>query len=371
MTDQINAATSGAQDNGAAAVSAPGRPIAPWPGELVQLDNGVQVFVRRTPDVAGAERAVFVHGLGGSATNWTDLMGLLSEPHGTWPGLAGEALDLPGFGYSPPPADGDYSLDARVAAVIALIEKRHNGPVHLVGNSLGGAISTRIAARRPDLVKTLTLVSPALPDLRPRLLPMRLALVSTPRLGETLLRRLQQIPPERRTDMTVKDLYADPTRLHSDRRAEAVAEVIRRDGLEHAGDALLKSGRALVVEYTRHGPGSLWREAARVTAPTLVIHGSHDRLVNPSTAARAARSFGYGRVVLLPRIGHVAMMERPDLVAAEMQEFIAAAARSEAARSDVARAAADVARSAAGVARAPKIRPTRTAPGGQLGRASS
>ncbi len=371
MTDQINTATFGAEENGAASASAD-HPIAPWPGELVALDNGLQVFVRRTPDMPGAERAVFVHGLGGSATNWTDLMGLLSEPHGTWPGLAAQALDLPGFGYSPPPADGNYSLDARVGAVISLIEKRHDKPVHLIGNSLGGAISTRIAARRPDLVRTLTLISPALPDLRPRLLPMRLALVSTPRLGETLLRRLQQIPPERRTDMTVRDLYADPTRLHSDRRAEAVAEVIRRDGLEHAGEALLKSGRALVVEYTRHGPGSLWREAARVTAPTLVIHGSHDRLVNPSTAARAARSFRYGRVVLLPRIGHVAMMERPDLVAAEVREFVAAVARSEAARSYATQAArSDAARSDTSGTRRPRTRRRRTAPRGQLRRASS
>ena len=98
MTHQINAAASGAQDNGAAPVSAPDHPIAPWPGELIELDNGVRVFVRRTPDVAGAEPAVFVHGLGGSATNWTDLMGLLSDPHGTRPGLAAEALDF--FGVS-------------------------------------------------------------------------------------------------------------------------------------------------------------------------------------------------------------------------------------------------------------------------------
>jgi pimeloyl-ACP methyl ester carboxylesterase len=84
MTDQINAATSGAPDNGAA--PAADGPIAPWPGELVLLENGVQVFVRSTPDVAGAEPAVFVHGLGGSATNWTDLMGMLSEPRGDWPG---------------------------------------------------------------------------------------------------------------------------------------------------------------------------------------------------------------------------------------------------------------------------------------------
>ena len=309
-------------------------PIAQWPGELVELDSGDKVFVRKTPVSSGSatQPAVFVHGLGGSATNWTDLMGLLSEGHRDAPALGCEALDLPGFGYSPPPADGDYSLDACAAAVVGLIEKRHNWPVHLVGNSLGGAISTRIAARRPDLVRTLTLISPALPDLRPRLLPLRLVLVSAPGLGTRLLRRLQQIPPERRTAMTINDLYADPSLLHRDRRAEAVAEVIRRDGLDYAGDALLKSGRALVTEYARTGPGSLWRDAARVTVPTLVIHGSHDRLVNPATAGRAARSFRYGRVVVLPRIGHVAMMERPDLVAAEMQEFLAAAARAEASR---------------------------------------
>jgi pimeloyl-ACP methyl ester carboxylesterase len=201
--------------------------------------------------------------------------------------------------------------------------------VHLIGNSLGGAISTRLAARRPDLVKTLTLISPALPDLRPRLLPMRLALVSTPGLGARLIKRLQLIPPERRTEMTIADLYADPSLLHPARRAEAVAEVSRRDGLEYAADALLRSGRALVAEYTRPAGRSLWRDAASVTVPTLVIHGSHDRLVNPATAGRAARSFRYGRVVVLPRIGHVAMMERPDLVAAELREFLAAAARTQ------------------------------------------
>ncbi len=296
-------------------------PIAAWPGELVSLGH-VRVFVRKVRAMSGAEPAVFVHGLGGSATNWTDLMGLLSEPRGDAPALAGEAVDLPGFGHSPPPANADYSLDARVAAVVGLIEKRHAEPVHLIGNSLGGAVSTRIAARRPDLVRSLTLVSPALPDLRPRLLPMRLALVVTPGLGRWILRRFVQIPPEQRTERTINDLFADPGLLHEARRAEAIAEVTRRDGLGYAGDALLRSGRALVVEYTRAGPGSLWRDAAKVTAPTLVIHGSHDRLVDPANAGRAARTFGNCRVVVLPKIGHVAMMERPDLVAAEMRDFL-------------------------------------------------
>jgi len=350
MTDQFQADSSFPQVNGSTpahsngsapvtnpgAKAGPGGPISPWPGELVRLGIG-EVFVRAAPASADgvSEHGVFVHGLGGSATNWTDLMGLLSHAERGAPGLASAAIDLPGFGFSPPPADGDYSLNARAAAVIALIEKLGTWPVHLVGNSLGGAVSTRIAARRPDLVRTLTLISPALPDLRPRLLPMRLALVSAPGIGTRLLKRLQRVPPERRTDRTINDLFVDPSLFHRDRRAEAVAEVIRRDGLDYSGDALLKSGRALVTEYTRAGSGSLWRDASRVVAPTLIIHGSHDRLVNPATAARAARSFRYGRAVVLPRIGHVAMMERPDLVAAEMQEFIAAAALVTSARSGV------------------------------------
>jgi pimeloyl-ACP methyl ester carboxylesterase len=306
--------------------------IEPWPGELVTLESG-QVYVRTAPARPGAEQALFVHGLGGSALNWTDLMGLLSDPaadHPQVPPLACAALDLPGFGFSPVPADGEYSLAARADAVIALIEERGGWPVHLIGNSLGGAISTRVAARRPELVRSLTLVSPALPDLRPRLLPMRLALVSTPGVGRWLLNKMRQLPPERRADRSIAELYADPSRMQPARRDQVITEVIRRDSLDYAADVLLGSTRALVAEYTRAGPGSLWQDATKVAAPTLVVHGSHDRLVNPGMAGRTARAFRNCRVVVLAGIGHVAMMERPDLVAVEMREFLAATANSPA-----------------------------------------
>ena len=128
----------------------------PWPGAM----DG-PVYVRRA-EGEGREPALFVHGLGGASTNWTDLMGLLRHQ------LDGRALDLPGFGQSPPPASGSYRVGAHAKAVVELLERQDRGPVHLFGNSLGGAVSIRVASRRPDLVRTLTLVSPALPDLRPR-----------------------------------------------------------------------------------------------------------------------------------------------------------------------------------------------------------
>ncbi len=304
-------------------------PIPQWPGGLVPVGAG-EVFVRSAPALEGAEPALFVHGLGGSATNWTDLMDLLRKPPDDGPdgpALACEALDLPGFGYSPPPASGEYTISAHAAAVCDLISKRGNWPVHLVGNSLGGAVCVRAAARRPDLVRTLTLISPALPDLRPRALPMRLTLLCAPGLGPRLLARAQRIPPEDRTSIVIRDVYANPSLVHAKRRDEETEEILRRDGLGYVGDVLLATARGLVAEYVRRGPRSLWRDAARVTAPALVIYGSHDRLVRPAMAALAARAFRYPRVVVLPRIGHVAMMERPDLVAREMRGMLATTRR--------------------------------------------
>jgi pimeloyl-ACP methyl ester carboxylesterase len=302
----------------------PPEPIPHWPGQLVDLPTG-QLFVRSAPAIEGAEPAVFVHGLGGSSTNWTDLMDLLARPvrgHPATPVLACAAVDLPGFGGSPPPLTGDYSVDAHATAVIQLIQEQGLGPVHLVGNSMGGAVSTRVAARRPDLVRTLALVSPALPDLRPRPLPMRLALAAIPGVGPAIMDWLRRLPADARTDRVLKDVYTDPGVVHPSRRSDEIAEVLRRDTLMYANHAVVMSARSLVTEYFKVGKWSLWRDAAMIEAPALILHGSHDKLVNPVMAGKAARAFPAARVLVLAGVGHVAMMERPELVAAEVRAFL-------------------------------------------------
>jgi pimeloyl-ACP methyl ester carboxylesterase len=298
-------------------------PIPPWPGHLVDLPGG-QMFVRHAPAADGAQPAVFIHGLGGSSTNWTDLMDVLSRPLDSTQRarvLACSALDLPGFGYSPPPASGRYTISAHAAAVIELIEASGGVPTHLIANSMGGAVSTRVAATRPDLVRTLTLISPALPDLRPRLLPMRLALATIPGVGLAMLDWFQRYPAEARTDRALRDVYSDPAAVHPSRRREEIAEVTRRDGLLYANHALVQSARSLVNEYFKVGRRSLWRDAGKVSAPALILHGSNDRLVNPVMAGKAARAFSTARVMILPGVGHVAMMERPAVVASEIRGF--------------------------------------------------
>lgn len=290
-------------------------PIPHWPGRLARF-GGHQVFVRSAPapegaeGAEGAERALFVHGLEGSSRNWTDLMDLLRSR------LACDALDLPGFGDSPPRPDGRYSIAALAQTVAALIEK--SGPVHLIGNSLGGAVCVKVAATRPGLVRTLTLISPALPDSRPRLDLLRFPVMSLPRVGSRLVRQYQVLPPERRVADVITTCYSDPALFPQARFAAEVAELTRRDESGYAAAALVGSVRALTAEFVRRGRRSAWRDAARVTAPALVIYGARDRLVDPRAAGRAAHQFSDARIVVLPRTGHVAHMEHPEVVAAEI-----------------------------------------------------
>ena len=297
-----------------------------WPGRLIDLPTGV-LHVRETgsaggPDPDTREPAVMVHGLGGAATNWTDLMGLLEDR------LHSIAPDLPGFGWSPPPRDGDYSVRAHARALTALLESVGDGrPVHLLGNSLGGTVSLVVAASRPHLVRTLTLVSPALPVLRPRLTNVHLPALAVPWAGQRLARRLGRFPVEQRVRATLALCYADPSRVPPQRVEEAMTEATRRAGLEHDGEAMLLSLRSLMSAYLRPGTWPLWRLAEHVTAPTLLVYGLQDRLVDPRTATRAAKAIRGSRLVVVPDSGHVTQMEHPELVAREVRRLLDSAAR--------------------------------------------
>lgn len=283
-----------------------------WPG-VERLVARRQIFVRTSArEGRRLAPAVMVHGLGGQATNWTDLMAELDGDVDAW------APDLPGFGWSPPPADGDYSLGADaelVANLVAQVVEERGERVHLFGNSMGGAVAVLVAATRPELMASMTLVSPALPDLRPRRDTMGVPVVAIPGLGRQLASRLASVPPERQVQGMVALNYGDARSFTPTRRAEAVAEVRRRLSLPYAAEALSGAARGLVRSFIDPGPGGLWASAARVECPTLVVYGGRDRLVDPRRSRRAARHLPHAQIVTLPRAGHVAQMEDPQLLA--------------------------------------------------------
>jgi pimeloyl-ACP methyl ester carboxylesterase len=290
---------------------------------MVELADGKRVWLAETP-AAKRELVLLVHGMSGAATNWTDMMAELV------PYFDCAALDLPGSGFSPPPRKiAGYSVSAQAGTVIRLIEalasdSDHAGPVHLVGNSMGGSVSVRVAARRPDLVKTLTLISPALPDLKVRRSVAHFPLLALPFVGERLVRQWTlRYPVENRVAGVFETCFADPSRLHQERFAAEVDALRRRDALSHEPASLVGAARTLVGETLRPAPLSLWRAARRVTAPCLVLFGQHDRLVHPRLAVRATRVFRDARVLVLADTGHLGQMERPGAVAALFREMVA------------------------------------------------
>ncbi|WP_243727061.1 alpha/beta fold hydrolase [Actinocrispum wychmicini] len=282
----------------------------PWPGEHVEA-GGHRLHIRRTPGPTD-DTAVFVHGLGGSSLNWTDLAGQLSEH------AQGIAVDLPGAGYSQPPDGYSFDLSAHADVVAEFVRGMGLGPVHLFGNSLGGAVSMLLAARHPDLVRTLTLISPAVPDLRPfptRMSDPRIPFAMMPVIGPRFRRRLAALTPMQRAHQLVRLCFADPGMVPPHRMAETAAEFAARARIPWAGAALGMMTLGLFRAWLTPPSQSLWRIVPKITAPTLVVWGTEDKLVTVRKAPRTARLLPRGRLLVLPRTGHVAQIERPETVA--------------------------------------------------------
>ncbi|HEV7712142.1 MAG TPA: alpha/beta hydrolase [Asanoa sp.] len=290
----------------------PDRVPPPWPGRMAVID-GEQIFVRDTPATRpDAEPALYVHGLGGSSHNWTDLSGLLADR------LDGQAIDLPGFGRSEPTKQ--YTLKAFADRMIRFIEVGGRGPVHLFGNSLGGAVVIRVAGLRPDLVRTLTLVSPAMPFLDPRrsLQGPVVPLLALPRADLLAAWMMGRLAPEEMAEQVIAACFNDVTRVSEQRRREAIEEIRVRYEATHYADAYVRSLRGLVSSFLRAylpGANSMWKIAAQITAPTLVIGGRQDRLVDIRVAPQVAKAIPDSRLLILDGVGHVAQMEVPRIVA--------------------------------------------------------
>ncbi|THV43170.1 alpha/beta fold hydrolase [Glycomyces buryatensis] len=294
------------------AIRIPTRPHPPWPGIEHRLSRR-RLFIRHTPSTdPAAEPAVFVHGLGGSAQNWTDLADMLSDR------LTVDAIDLPGFGHSAPAPR--VTIPALAQDIAAWIIESGRGPVHLAGHSLGGAVSVYLAATRPRLVRSLTLISPAMPFVNPRrshqsrFVPM----LAVPKLALIADRAMRGRTPQQVVDDIILGTWADPTRIHPQRRREAIAEARRRLAVPWNNSAYIQTYRGLLASFLQSfvpGTHSLWRLARQIQAPTLVIWGKQDHVIDVRRAPLTGAAIPDSRLLILNRVGHVAMMEEPQAVA--------------------------------------------------------
>lgn len=276
---------------------------SPAMSEYLDLPNGLIHW----KDYGGSGRPiVMVHGLGGSIANW-DIVG---------PRLAGlgrvVALDLPGFGLSPP--GKDWSLQTHVAAIVDLLE--HFGPpVVLIGNSLGGLLSEMVAASRPDLVDALILIAPATP---PRIpdphihwpTARRLLLNAAPVVGPAISRRmLATMTPRELINESLARITHKPGHVPLDLVESFVELAETRAHFPWAADAIPRTGQSIRKMFlSRSRFFSMIRD---IKAPTLIIQGTSDPIVSRTSCEWLCWIRPDWKLVQLEDTGHTPQIDAP------------------------------------------------------------
>lgn len=257
-----------------------------------------------------------MHGLGGSHLNWDRI----AEPLTALGRVV--AVDLPGFGVNP--LDGDADVARYAAMVLDFAQQYFDTPPVLVGNSMGGLVSLLATQQSPELVDRLVLISPALP---PRAIHFytttaQLLLRTTPVIGDLITRRAyRRYSMAELTDLAYENICADPTVVPPEMRERSIRLAEWRKDTDWAIPAFSEASQSILRRMLK--PGWYRKLLTSIEPPTLLIHGDRDRVVQPAAAIWAASVRPDWQFVLLENVGHVPMIERPEVVVGLIAEFVA------------------------------------------------
>ncbi len=214
------------------------------------------------------------------------------------------AYDHRGQGQSDVPPDRSISMDACAADAEALVKALGVAPCHFVGLSMGGMVGMRLAARRPEILRSLALLETSA-DPEPeenvgryRLLNAVARLVGPWAVAGTVMPILFG-----RTFLT------DPARAAERARWRALLAGTRR--------SIWRAVNGVVERPSVHG------ELAAVRLPTLVMVGEEDVATVPAKAERIAAAIAGARLLRIPRAGHTSPVEEPAAVTAALRDFLA------------------------------------------------
>lgn len=212
-------------------------------------------------------------------------------------------IDWRGQGGSSACARG-YDMDTLAADAVALMSHLGLAPVHYVGLSMGGFIGQRIAARRPEMVRSLTLLDtsagPEDPD-KARQYTMLAGIYLLTGIGPL---RKKVLP-----------LMFGPTFLADPASAAVVAEWERRLG------RCRRSGIARAVRGVADRT-AVESEVGSITAPTLIVVGADDAATPVQKSRRIAELIPGSRLEIVPGAGHTSTLEQPAAVTRLIREFL-------------------------------------------------
>lgn len=215
-------------------------------------------------------------------------------------------LDLRGTGASATPADpSTYRCDRLVDDVEALRVHLDLDRIDLLGHSAGGSLAVLYAARHPDRVNRLVLLTPS-----PRVVGLNITDDDRRELAEP---RREEFP----------DAYAAFERIWSGKPTDADWSAIapflygRWDEAAQANAARESTETNQTAAATYYSPGALDPETTRASlktlqAPVLLIAGEYDVSLPPKRAAEYAALFPNAELAVQPAAGHFPWLDDPN-----------------------------------------------------------
>lgn len=256
---------------------------------------------------------IFVHGFGGSIGHWRQNMSVLSKHHSVY------AIDLLGFGASEKP-DINYSIDLWTEQLYEFWQSCVGKPVILVGNSIGSLICAVTAAKHPEMVCGVAMIS--LPDTasHQEMIPARL---------RPIVQAIQDIFTSRWLLYPLFFLLRHPRIVRrwaslayagqeavTDELLEILSKPAHERGSARAFCAILKA-----MTHPKFSP-SVRSILSLIRTPVLLLWGKQDRMI-PADSARQFLKYNPNlKLIELEDAGHCAHDECPERVNAELIHWI-------------------------------------------------
>lgn len=242
------------------------------------------------------DTVIMVHGYGASKDVWLKFAKYFT------PNYRVIIPDLPGFGDSSKPQDKNYSIMSQVERLNLFAEGLKLTKFHLVGNSMGGAIAGNYAADYPETVNTLALFDSSG--------------VKSPIKSELALLMAKGINPyvikdENDFDRYMKLRFVNPPQMSPSIKEYSMEQTMKAAPLN------AKIGKDIFSDMT-----ILESKLNRITAPTLIVWGDSDKIIDISSVPIFEKNIKNSKSVIIKECGHLPMLEKPAETASIYRDFL-------------------------------------------------
>lgn len=250
------------------------------------LGFGKIVYLENTSGKGGIP-VVMLHGFGGDKDNWDRFSKKLTDH------CRLIIPDLPGHGESVQDLSLNYGIQEQAKRLKEFLDSLGIKKAHLVGNSMGGAIAMRYAALYPESVQSLALIDTA-------------GAVRAPSEFDAIVKRTGRNPVLDIKSAAVfknmmKYIYEKPPYLPGFVIDVLTEEKLKRRAIEQKiyRDILADMDQTSIV--------------ANIHAPTLIIWGARDRIINVDSAEWLHQKIAGSKKEILEGVGHCPMIEKPEV----------------------------------------------------------